>query len=52
MSPEVRGIIYENVRKHQDVWSIVEMIDEHDLTLSSGGLNLDDLFHCRIVKIA
>jgi len=50
-TPEKRKGVYLNAKKHPDGQYIVDLIDQNGLSLSSGGLSLDDPVYRRIVEI-
>jgi hypothetical protein len=50
-SPERLRQLYINAAKHPDGQYLRNLIEEHGLPLSSGGLTLDDPIHRRMVEI-
>jgi hypothetical protein len=51
LSPERLRQLYLNAAKHPDGQYIRDLVDQHGLPLSSGGLTLDDPIHRKMVEI-
>jgi hypothetical protein len=49
---EKRRDVYQNAKKSPEGKYIIDLIEQNGLSLSSGGLSLDDPVHLRIVEIA